>query len=77
MSRRKIYDIRNLMHQILETLPKSDRSQIAEYERDLAMNFNCDLWDNRVYAMSSRLRRLIQIPERGVMYNKVMELFAI
>ncbi len=77
MSRRKIHDLRSAMHAVYVTLPLSNRSQIAEWERDLVSEANCAIWDKRLYKLSACLRRLMQLPERGESYSKVMELLAL
>ena len=77
MSRNKTRELRSAFHQALEMLPKTDRSRVAERERDLVGEANCALWDSRMYKISACLRRLMKIPGRGEVYTKIWESFAI
>lgn len=76
MSRQKQHAIRNALFQIENSIPKADRSQIAEWERDLIAVANCAVWDGNLKTLHRCLRRLQGSPERRAQYNQVMGLLA-
>jgi len=58
LRRRQVYAIRDALHQAEFLIPRQDRSQIAEYERDLVATACVALWECDVARVLSCLRRL-------------------
>lgn len=76
MSRNKMHSIRNALHTVYTLIPMSDRSRLAEWERDLITTANCAVWDGDLKKIHRCIRRLLGSPERRAEYAKVMELVA-
>jgi hypothetical protein len=76
MSRDKQHAIRNALYQIETSIPKADRSQIAEWERDLIAVASCAVWDADLKKLHRCVRRLQGSPERRAQYAQVMDLLA-
>ena len=76
MSRNKMHAIRNALHTVYTQIPMADRSQIAEWERDLITTANCAVWDGDLKTIHRCVRRLMGSPERKAEYAKVMEVLA-
>jgi hypothetical protein len=82
IKRRQVYAIRNAIADVEAMIPKTDRSQVAEWERDLAATACCALWELDVYRLVSCLRRLSEgSPERqttwAMLYDLIVQLFSL
>lgn len=62
MKRRHVYGLRSMMHECEQAILKTDRSQIAEWERDLLAEAACALWDLKLRKFNSCLERLTHSP---------------
>lgn len=58
MKRNETHAIRSALHTCEFSIPKIDRSNVAELERDLAATAACALWDGDTAKVVSCLRRL-------------------
>jgi len=75
LKRRQVYAIRDAIYQTESLISRSDRSQIAEYERDLCATACVALWDQDVPRVLSCLRRLTKAaPERRTKWENVLAL---
>lgn len=76
MSRNKMHAIRDALYQIETSIPKVDRSQIAEWERDLIAVACTAVWDGDLKTIHRCVRRLQGSPQRRQQYDQLMELLA-
>lgn len=72
IKRSHAYILRGLIHETEKKIPSNDRSQIAEWERDLSANACVALWDVNIKTLLSCLRRLSGSPERGDLWSQVL-----
>jgi hypothetical protein len=82
VKRRQVYAIRNAISDVEAMIPKTDRSQVAEWERDLSATACVALWELDVYRLVSCLRRLSEgSKERKnhwqTLYSLVCQLFSL
>lgn len=74
LKRSHAYSLRNAIHEAERKIPSTDRSQLAERERDLAATACVALWDIDVRHLLSCLRRLADSPERKSEWEGVLNM---
>lgn len=68
------YQLRSAIHEAEQTIPKSEATQIAEYERDLIASACVELWDLDWKSLLGSLRRLTNgAPERRGIWEKLYQ----
>ncbi len=65
MKRKHVLTLRSMMHGAEQTIQKSDRSRVAERERDLLATAACALWDLELKKFHSCLKRLTTSPSES------------
>lgn len=75
IKRGQAYTIRSAIHTAEKQIPGNDRSQLAEFERDLIATACCALWDVNIKKLVSCLSRLTNgSPERRDNWKSLLDL---
>lgn len=76
MHSKQIHALRSQIHEAERSIPRNDRSQLAERERDLLITAASAVWDSNLKTLHSCFARLAQSPtDRKNSWNRLYHAF--